>query len=251
MKAWVKRNFPFVGPVVRNVRRVPRRARRRIGRAPTVIRRRVTRGLPIDSMERRFGRIHRMNLWRGSDSRSGPGSSLEETAVIRAELPRIVRDLDVRVLLDIPCGDFFWMGEVEPSLGLEAYIGADVVPAIVQANTDRHGSQRRRFVRLDLRTDDLPRADLVLCRDALDHLSYADIDLALANLVRAGSTYLLATTYPGRTNADIASGDWRPLDLQSEPITLGEPMELINERSAKPGYPDKSLGLWRLTDLHS
>lgn len=255
MKAWAKRHLPFVAPVVRSVRHAPRRARRRIVRAPEdarrLVRRTLTKGLPTDSMERRFRRIHEMNLWRGAESRSGPGSSLEETTAIRAELPRLVRDLGVRVLLDIPCGDFFWMREVEPALGLQAYIGADVVSTLVDTNARRYASDTRTFVRLDLRTDELPRADLVLCRDALDHLSYADIRMALANLVRSGSTYVLATTYHNRTNTDITTGDWRPLDLESEPIALPAPMELIDERSAKPRYPDKSLGLWRIADVRT
>jgi hypothetical protein len=199
-------------------------------------------------MERRFRRIYRMNLWRGADSRSGPGSSLEETAVIRAELPRIIREFGVQSLLDMPCGDFFWMKEVP--LVLKSYVGADVVSRLVDDNNRRYGSNIRSFVRLDLRVDPLPRSDLVLCRDILDHLSFDDIRASLDNLARSGSTYLLATTYPERkTNEDIRSGDWRPLNLQQDPFCLPDPIETLNERSRKPGYPDKSLGLWRIADI--
>lgn len=253
MRVWVKRHLHFVTPIVRGVKRAPRRVRRRMERAPSdarrFLRRTLSKGLPTDSMERRFGRIHKMNLWRGSESRSGPGSSLDETAVIRAELPRLVRKFGVRVLLDIPCGDFFWMREVEAELGLEVYIGADLLSGLVESNTKRYGSASRTFVHLDLRTDPLPRADLVLCRDVLDHLSYTGVRLALANLAQSGSMYLLATTYPDRANTNIRNGDWRPLNLCSEPFNLPPPIELVNERSAKPGYADKSLGLWHLADL--
>ncbi|MGH2760940.1 MAG: class I SAM-dependent methyltransferase [Actinomycetota bacterium] len=188
-----------------------------------------------------------MNLWRGSESRSGPGSSLDETAAVRAELPRIVDAYGIRSVLDIPCGDFFWMKEVPLEI---AYIGGDVVKRIVDDNNRRYGSDRRRFIRLDLRVYPLPRVDLVLCRDILDHLSFSDIHGSIDNVIRSGATYLIATTYPERdANEDIRSGDWRPVNLQREPFRLPDPIELINERSRKPGYSDKSLGLWRVAHL--
>jgi hypothetical protein len=207
----------------------------------------LAKGLPQETIERRFRRIYRMNLWRGADSRSGPGSSLEETAVVRRELPRIVRDVGAQSLLDIPCGDFFWMKEVP--LDVASYVGADLVSRLVDENNRRYGTNGRMFVRLDVRVDPLPKVDLVLCRDCLDHLSFQDIRESLDNIARSGATYLLATTYPGRDNEDIRSGDWRPLNLQAAPIGLPEPIETLNEQSRKPGYPDKSLALWRVSDI--
>lgn len=215
-----------------------------------MMRRMIARGLPTDTMESKFGRIYRMNLWRGAESACGPGSSLKETAVVRRELPRILRDVGARSMLDIPCGDFFWMKEVE--LDLDLYIGADVVSSIVDENIERYGSTSRSFFRLDICLDPLPQADLVLCRDCLDHLSFQDVRAALSNLATSGSTFLLATTYPDRReNVDIRSGDWRPLNLQADPFRLPPPLEILNERSRKPRYPDKSLGLWRIADLPS
>lgn len=198
-------------------------------------------------MESRFKRIYRMNLWRGADSRSGPGSSLRETEVARRELPRLLDRVGAQSLLDIPCGDFFWMKEVP--LPVESYIGADVVSKLVEDNNRRHGGERRIFVRLDVRVDPLPKVDVVLCRDCLDHMSFQDIQESLQNIARSGAGYLLATTYPERENKDIRSGDWRPLNLQAAPIGLPQPIELVNERSQKPGYHDKSLGLWRVSDI--
>lgn len=251
-REWVKENLPFLRPIVRWMRRAPRRSRARIVRSPGDIKRLtarvIARGLPSDTVERRFERHYRMNLWRGGESRSGPGSSLHETAAVREALPGLVERLGVRSLLDIPCGDLYWMKELQ--LDLDSYIGADVVSEIVDENKARFASERRTFVRLDLLTDTLPAADLVLCRDCLDHLSTADARAALENLVRSGSTYLLATTYRERqTNPDIRTGDWRPVNLEAHPFGLPAPIELIDERSQKPGYPDKSLGLWRIDDI--
>jgi hypothetical protein len=241
-------------PIVRRARRIKRKTTGKAAGSWKRLRhrayKRLSQGRSSDSLEKRFARIYKLNLWRGDETRCGPGSSLAETRVIRSELPRIASERSVRSLLDIPCGDLAWMKEIP--LDLDAYIGADIVPAIVEDNTERFGSPTRSFTRLDVRTDPLPKVDAVLCRDCLDHLALADVRQALTNIVSSGASYLLVTTYPGReSNPDITTGDWRPLNLQKAPFSLPAPLELINEESEKPGYADKSLALWLVADIAS
>src|SRR3954470_24330981 len=119
-------------------------------------------------LQQRFERIYETNLWSDPETRSGVGSSLDSTRVVRAMLPAALRELETRVLLDAPCGDFTWMEHVD--LGDIEYIGGDIVPTIVAANTRRYGNESRRFVELDLTRDDLLAADALLCRDCLVHL---------------------------------------------------------------------------------
>ena len=64
-------------------------------------------------LQERFQRIYETNLWSDPETRSGVGSTLDSTRVVRAELPKALRRLDARVLLDIPCGDFTWMEHVD------------------------------------------------------------------------------------------------------------------------------------------
>jgi hypothetical protein len=137
-------------------------------------------------------------------------------------------------------------------LGVEEYIGVDLLEELVAANREAFGEPGRRFMALDLLGDALPRADLILCRDCLGHLPYADIRGIVRNLAASGSRYLLTTTFPGRaSNTDIRTGDWRPLNLQLAPFAFPAPLELINERCTESAgaFADKSLGLWRLDDL--
>ncbi|HEX8999730.1 MAG TPA: class I SAM-dependent methyltransferase, partial [Blastocatellia bacterium] len=79
-----------------------------------------------------------------------------------------------------------------------------------------------------------------------------DAIAALRNFKRSKSEYLLTTTFPKtEVNEDILTGEWRPLNLQRAPFNFPEPLRLINERCTEEGdrYADKSLGLWRLSDL--
>ena len=203
------------------------------------------------AVQKRFTTIYRRNVFGGSESRSGTGSSLAQTIEIRREIPPLLENLGVRRLLDAPCGDFNWMQHMPVSLDL--YIGADVVEQLIAEDNRRYSHATRRFVCLDIIRDQLPRADLVFCRDCLVHLNFEQARTALRNFKRSGAEYLLTTTFPGsKTNADLAPGDiWRTLNLQRQPFSFPQPLRLINEACTENdgAYADKSLGLWRLQEL--
>lgn len=201
-------------------------------------------------LEARFARIYSTNLWSDPESRSGVGSRLDSTRVLRSELPMALRQLEARVLLDVPCGDFMWMEHVDLT-GIE-YIGGDIVPSIVEKNQRLYASESRRFARLDLTRDPLPSADVLLCRDCLVHLSYANIRAVLTNIARSNIRIVLMTSFPGRRdNYDVADGDWRALDFQAPPFSFPKPHLAIVENCEEEdgSYADKSLLAWRVRDL--
>lgn len=211
---------------------------------------RSRRRAPSAEMERVFVEIYQANTWGSAESVSGPGSTRERAEDFRQELAAALEDLGTRVLLDAPCGDFNWIAPIADSV--ERYIGVDIVPALIEQHRRRYANSRRRFLHLDLTRDRLPRADVVLCRDGLVHLSHADIWRALANLRRSGSRYLIATTFLGeRANEEIETGGWRPLNLQRAPFFLPEPLRLIDEKCLHTGgiYADKRLGVWLLAEV--
>lgn len=197
-----------------------------------------------------FARMCVMHRSEGQESLSGPGSSLAQTAVVRRALPLLLQQLQARSLLDAPCGDFHWMADV--ALGVEEYIGVDILPELIAQNRARHAAPGRRFLLMDMLSDPLPRADAVLCRDALVHLPQAEVTQALGNFAASGARYLIATTFPNRaSNPDIHLGAWRPLNLQAAPFSLPPPLLLLNEGCTESAgaFGDKSLGVWRLGDL--
>ena len=202
------------------------------------------------SLAKRWEVLHRLGIYHGEESLSGPGSSLGETAAIRAALPEIIRRFEVVSLLDVPCGDFHWMALAD--LGRVRYTGGDIVPEIVAANQERYGTAERQFRVLDVTRDPLPRVDLIHCRDLLIHLSLDDIFRALGNIIASGARYLLTNTYTARSeNLDIPSGDFRPLNLCAPPFDFPAPLELIDERCEQGGglYRDKAMALWPVASL--
>lgn len=191
-----------------------------------------------------FSDIYQNNLWADPESVSGRGSTLARTEAIRRALPAVLASVGARSLLDAPCGDFNWMRRVD--LGGIEYAGADVVPELIALNRQAHGGRGRTFFVADVTRDRLPRADVILCRDCLIHLSFRDINAALANFKRSGSGFLLATTHVAvAANEDVRSGGWRSVNLQLPPFNFPQPRQLIVE-DAELG---KCLGLWRLEEL--
>ncbi|KAB8330481.1 class I SAM-dependent methyltransferase [Scytonema tolypothrichoides VB-61278] len=202
------------------------------------------------SLSNTFRHIYQTNHWCGRDSVSGEGASSSQTQQIEAKLPALLKTLQVDVLLDLPCGDFSWMQFID--LPVSLYIGADIVSELILENQKRYGSQNHQFLILDLTSEPLPTADLLLCRDCFVHLSFADIFSALDNIKNSQITYLLTTTFPNcEENEDITTGDWRLLNLEKPPFSFPTPVQMLNEQCSEGGgiFADKSLGLWLLQDI--
>ena len=201
------------------------------------------------SMPQIFTQIFERNVWLGEESRSGQGSDMTQTEIVRRALPDLIRQFGVKTMLDVPCGDFNWMRTVDLDVD---YIGGDIVPALIDSNNRQYASPTRCFRILDACSDALPTVDLVFCRDLLVHLSFDHAERALANIQRSGSGYLLTTTFSDRqSNANVQTGQWRPLNLRLTPFNLPEPLMIINEGCTEwdGAWADKCLGLWRLADI--
>src|SRR5687768_15349072 len=205
------------------------------------------RKVPI---QKTFTNIFLSNGWSGEESVSGPGSSMERTAIIREKLPGIFKEYNIKTLLDIPCGDFNWFKSLD--LELIQYTGADIVSPLIRLNSQQYQKENIRFRVLNIIKDPLPAVDMIFCRDCLVHLSNQQIAKALNNIMRSGSKWLLTTSFTGRTNNDdIVTGSWRPLNLQAPPFNLPPALEIIMEDCKAEGgiYADKSLSLWEIKGL--
>lgn len=196
-----------------------------------------------------FTRIYRKNLFDGTESRSGGGSSLEQTERLRHEIPKLLKKFGIRSMLDAPCGDFNWMRHVQMD-GVK-YIGGDIVAELTELNSEKYGTDHRSFIHLDIVNGAIPTVDLIFCRDCLVHLCFDDARKALDNFKRSGSTYLLTTTFVDRDRNEELFGIWRTLNLEKLPFDLPKPILILNEGCTEGDcqYRDKSLGLWRLKDI--
>jgi hypothetical protein len=196
-----------------------------------------------------FDTIYKNNSWANKKSVSGAGSDMASTEAVRKALPQLLSHFSISSILDVPCGDFSWMNNI--SLADIDYTGGDIVSELIERNR-QFQSDHIEFLELNLISDNLPKADLILVRDCLVHFSYKHIRQSLNQIKASSSTYFLTTTFVDRTNnIDIHTGQWRPLNLQIAPFNFPNPLLLINEECTQWNgqYPDKSLGLWKISDL--
>ena len=198
-------------------------------------------------LERVFAEFYEKNFWRDPETRSGKGSRKDLSCVrdTLAALREIVAHYDVRSLADIPCGDFNWIGEFLLDSRVR-YVGYEIVAKLVADNREKHPGIE--FRQLDIVEEvpekaDLIKADLILCKDLLNHLTYEEVRYALENMRRSGARYLLASNNFGYRNRQLVARRWfnsRHLDITAAPLNYTAPIW-------RSGY----LGLWSLPDLES
>lgn len=194
-----------------------------------------------------FVDIYKDDFWNSSESKSGVGSTFDASSVIREQLPKIIAKYAIKSMLDVPCGDYNWMKEVQKKC---TYIGGDIVAEAVNKNQQLYASDTVQFQKIDISNDPLPMVDLIFCRDCLQHISDDNVKKALHNFKNSGSKYLLVTSYPNTwRNHDIYDGDYRPLNLLIKPFNLSNYILKIREAWKVQGVEvDKTMYLF---DLHS
>jgi len=162
-----------------------------------------------------FGDIYESAAWGGG---SGEGSRAAATDVYRTIVERLARAADVRSVVDAGCGDWEFSQLID--WGDVSYLGLDVVPELVARNREAFARPGVEFQCADFHAERPPPADLLLCKDVLQHWPVAWIQRFL-RVTRGRYRYLLltndiASTRPSHPrNSDIELGDWRPVDLEA------------------------------------
>ncbi|MBO3698364.1 class I SAM-dependent methyltransferase [Roseivirga sp. E12] len=212
--------------------------------------RRLEKYLKGKSAKKVFSEIYNTNKWKGETSRSGTGSDPSQTHIVIDELNRVIDEFEIKSVLDLPCGDFEWMRNV--SLENVNYLGADIVDALIDRNTQQFARENVSFQVIDLIKDELPKSDLIVTRDCLVHLCFEDVVASINNIKASGSKYLLTTTFPAHSkNTDIVTGQWRTLNLQLSPFNFPKPIKVMNENCTEAGgiFKDKSLALYLIDHI--
>jgi SAM-dependent methyltransferase len=218
----------------------------------------IIRGGRLDkerSRQESFEYIYKKGLWKDEADivSSGNGSTLAATLDVRTIISKIIKDYHLRSIVDAGCGDITWMPVLLADLLKEGisiqYTGCDITKFLVEQNAAKYEDNKNiKFLHRDLVTDDIPKGDLVICRDVIQHLLIGDGIQALKNISNSGSRYLLATTYPRQSdivnNRELKkTGYCISRDLMRAPYNLPDPIVMFNENNE---VYHKYLGLWKL-----
>jgi FkbM family methyltransferase len=167
-----------------------------------------------------FDRVYNTGAWGEGDAMtpsSGTGSTGRYVAEYGALIAALLRLHNVRTIADLGCGNFN-TGKVLADMA-ERYIGVDIAQPVIDANTRVHSSESVHFVRADLTSDALPPADAAILRQVLQHLTNAEVEAALSNVLRTYSLAIVTEhvyTGPGaQPNRDMAHGPGTRVPLRS------------------------------------
>ena len=157
----------------------------------------------------------------------GPGSNEDRIIPFKEEFPEIIKKYLIGSVNDAGCG-LGWIKAECMKLGVK-YSGFDILP--------REGAKV-----LDITSEVMPKADLIICRDVLFHLTNDLIEDALGDFKKSG-IYLLATSHYGvsnETRPDSYEGHIINNFVDLEKI-LGTPLDKIEEP-----IDNRYMGIWKL-----
>lgn len=206
------------------------------------------------NLQKKFTKVYNKNLFHGESSISGQGSDLKQTETLRIDLKFLLGKVGAKSLLDIPCGDFYWMSQVD--LNEISYTGGDIVEDMVIKLNLEYQNASRKFKVINLVSEVPSINDVIFCRDLFVHLSNKDIKKCLNNIVLSGSKYLFTTTFTrDERNKDLSvfkrGVKWRTINLELPPWNFPKPKYLLNENCTEGNgaYAGKSIAIWEIKDL--
>lgn len=183
-----------------------------------------------------FTRIYGNNRWGFG---SGHGSLPEVTEGYRQFVQDFMRQNYLRTVVDFGCGDWQFSRLIDWSA--VDYLGLDVAHEVIENNRAKYGCKNVKFDLSPTRFTDVPSGDLLLVKDVLQHFPSDMVHSFMAEVVRRFRFALITNcTEPIRKrNREIKLGDWRPLDLRTDPFCYEAP-----EVFSFSGRP--KLSLWPL-----
>ena len=187
-----------------------------------------------------FSGIYENYGFGSTESRSGPGSTLDETRILREEIKKLVAEKGIKSVVDIPCGDFNWMKEIV--FNFEYYTGGDIVEKAVETNNERYGNSRIKFIQFDLVKDTIPDGDLLIVRDVIGHFPLEDGKKIIENILKSNCKYLLSTTWAKKTDQGWSKCNPTDVDRENEGVDYGR-FYPVNLMAAPFNFPEADVFL--------
>jgi SAM-dependent methyltransferase len=188
-------------------------------------------------VRKQFEDIYSHGGWGGLGS--GPGSLPHNARPYVEYVANLLQRHTVRTVVDVGCGDWqMWPSGTFD--GIDKYLGVDIVESVIENNKAAFPASRYGFRTGDATSMTLPKGDLLLCKEVLQHLPNADVFGFLEDAVRAcrivvvcddiwigsssrwrrGARRLLSliASPPVRVNQDIEPRGYRPVDYSLAPF---------------------------------
>jgi hypothetical protein len=176
------------------------------------------------------------------ETRSGCGSTMQGTKIIRELLLKIIDEYNIKIITDAACGDLNWISKID--MNIDRYVGYDIVEEMIESNIKKCSDDVFSFKCENIITADLPKSDLIVCRYCFQHWSSELIKEAILNFKRSCSKYLLATSH----SPIAVNRAFRQVDLEEAPFNFPKPIISVKE-DINPQDKKAYICLWELDDI--
>ena len=215
---------------------------------------------PNQDVQNKFEHIYDSHLWSDGNGGSGTGSGLAVTQYAMSSIRTVVNKFEITSMADVPCGGMHWMPYLLRDLRGDvhnfSYHGLDIVRSVIEASQVRFANESwMHFEVLDFTRTPVPAGvELIMCRDALQHLPLAMVVDALEMFSKSEAQFLLVGSYLGSVaeNRAIEAGDYYSINLTLDPFLLTGYQHLYHEHTSEfIEDPDKHLLLFPIDYLQS
>lgn len=211
-------------------------------------------------VQHKFEHIYDTHLWSTDNGGSGTGSGLAVTQYAMSAVRTVVNKFEIHSMADVPCGGMHWMPfllrDLRDDVHEFSYHGLDIVRSVIQASQARFANESwMQFEVLDFTRTPVPAGvELIMCRDALQHLPLGMVVDALEMFSKSEARFLLVGSYlgSGAENRLIEAGDYYSINLTLDPFSLTGYQHLYHEHTSEfLADPDKHLLLFSMAYLQS
>ena len=179
-----------------------------------------------DAMEQ----IYKMKLWGNNQAEFYSGNGSHDPNIINPYIKAVTSFLtsfkEPITVCDLGCGDFN-VGK-ELIAHTKKYVAIDIVPDLIRYNKENFKAENLEFHCFDIAKEELPKADCVILRQVLQHLSNFEIQQIVNKL--SNYKYIILTEHLPEgnfePNKDIISGQGIRLKKQSGVNLLAQPFNL-------------------------
>lgn len=181
-------------------------------------------------MRDQFKKIYENNEWTyGSGEGSLPIHNLGYMEILES----IIKENKIKSIIDLGCGD--WQFSEFINWDGVQYDGYDLIKSIINKNRENYRESNIRFHLFSGDFNELPKADLLIAKDVLQHWSHNTINKFIPHLKKY--KYSLITNCVKRSgktkNLDIDDGEFRHLDIRLPPFNL-KADELLSYTNYRP-----------------
>jgi hypothetical protein len=167
-------------------------------------------------LHRNFELIYKLGLWKGEEavSASGHGSEQDANVAFVQFLNGLIANYSLTSVVDVGSGDWSYMKQVS----IPHYTGYDVSQLIVDQTTLQYAAQNVSF-HLATAKQVYAAADLLICKDVLQHLPYQEVHRILEQRTNYRVAVFVNDVAPTE-NKDVRAGSYRSLDVQKKPFGI-------------------------------